>query len=250
MFEKFYNVADVIYNTITNNRTAAVILAAGNSTRMGKGVNKQFQKLCGVPVLAHTLLAYQRCALIREIVVVTRPQDFQEIYRIAKTYKIKKLRHIVAGGASRQESAERGLEKLDADVKYVAIADGARCLTTPEQIARVCLRAYRQKAASAAHLISDTVKRANSLGVVKATVDRTGLWQVQTPQVFHTSLYTAALYRAKADGVSVTDDNSLIEHLGYRVQLVECGMENLKITTPADLAMAEAILTYREGQKQ
>ena len=115
---------------------------------------------------------------------------------------------------------------------------------TPE-IAKVCLRAYRYQAASAAHQISDTVKRTNAVGMVKETVDRNNLWQAQTPQIFHTSLYTAALIRAEDDGFKVTDDNSLIEHLGYQVRMVECGRENIKITTPFDLLLGVTILEAR-----
>lgn len=225
--------------------TAAIILAAGNSTRMGGKINKQLEPLCGIPVLGHTLIAYQKCKLIREIVVVTRPQDFEEVYKIAKKYAITKLTGITAGGSTRQESAKCGMRKLSADVRYVAIADGARCLITPLQITQVCLRAYRYQAASAAHKITDTVKRTTTLGMTKETVDRENLWQAQTPQVFHTALYTAALHQADKDGFSVTDDNSLIEHLGYSVRMVECGAQNIKITTPEDLPLAEAILAQR-----
>lgn len=231
--------------TLDKNVTAAVIVAAGNSTRMGGTTNKQFLELDGVPVLAHTLLAYQNCKLIREIVVVTKPENFEAVYQMAQEYGINKLTALAAGGASRQESAKNGIAKLKDDVKYVAIADGARCLTTPQQITKVCLKAYRCKAASAAHLVADTVKRTNSSGMVKETVDRTNLWQAQTPQIFHTALYQAALYKADEDGYAVTDDNSLIEHLGYGVKMVECGIENIKITTPDDLPLAEAILQYR-----
>ena len=225
--------------------TAAIILAAGNSTRMGGKINKQLYQINGVPVLAHTLMAYQKCALIHEIIVVTRPEDFEAVAEMRNRYGIKKLHHLVAGGATRQESAANGMRKVGEHIRYVAIADGARCLITPEQIAKVCVFAYRHRAASAAHQISDTVKRTNSMGMTRETVDRTHLWQAQTPQIFHTSLYLAALYRAKKDKFEVTDDNSLIEHLGYRVKMVECGRENLKITTPDDLALAEAILDRR-----
>lgn len=241
-------IADMLWRTAKRNYTAAIILAAGNSTRMG-GVNKQLEPLCDIPVLAHTLMAYQNCLFIREIVVVTRPADFEAVYELRSRYGIKKMKHIVAGGATRQESAERGMSKLSDDVRYVAIADGARCLTTPEQIAKVCMRAYRYQAASAGHLISDTVKRTTTGGMTRETVDRKNLWQAQTPQIFHHSLYVAALARAQSDGYQVTDDNSLIEHLGYRVRMVECGRENIKITTPDDLALAEAILEYRSKKK-
>ena len=177
--------------------------------------------------------------------MVTRPEDFEAVYQIAKQYGISKLTALTRGGSTRQESAKRGMSKLSPDVRYVAIADGARCLITPSQITRVCLRAYRHQAASAAHRIADTVKRTTSLGMTKETVDRNNLWQAQTPQVFHTALYTAALYQADKDGFTVTDDNSLIEHLGYQVRMVECGAQNIKITTKEDLPLAEAILRYR-----
>ncbi len=238
-------IADWLQKYAKRNDTAAVIVAAGNSTRMGKKTNKQFLELHGVPVLAHTLMAYQRCKLIRQIVVVTKPENFEAVYQMAELYGINKLVALAAGGATRQESAKNGIEKLGSEVHYVAIADGARCLITPAQIAKVCLKAYRYKAASAAHLIADTVKRTNSAGMVKATVDRTNLWQAQTPQIFHMALYQAAMYKAEEDHFEVTDDNSLIEHLGYQVRMVECGMENIKITTPGDLPLAEAILQYR-----
>ena len=250
MPKKAPSVTETVMKTLLQNRnTAAIILAAGNSTRMGKGRNKQMEKICGVPVLALSMRAYQRCALIRDIIVVTREEDLDAVYELAKVHKIDKLRQVVVGGATRQQSAEQGIKALTADVKYVAIADGARCLTTTEQIATVCLRAYRTKAAVAAHEVSDTVKRTNATGFVKETVDRKNLWQAQTPQVFHTSLYTAALYRAMEDGFEGTDDASLVEHLGYRVQMVECGRENIKITTPDDVSLAEAILSYRRTKK-
>ena len=223
-----FDFPNLLQKAVSGKNTAAIILAAGESTRMGGGVNKQFRLVNGIPVLAHTLLAYQRCILIREIIVVAQPKDFDAIYKLSKTYQIKKLRHIVAGGATRQESAARGFAKLGEDIRYVAIADGARCLITPQQITKVCLRAYRHQAASAGHMISDTVKRTNATGGIRETVDRAGLWQAQTPQIFHTSLYNAALHHAAAESFEVTDDNSLVEKLGYRIQMVECGIENLK----------------------
>ncbi|MBQ7336323.1 MAG: 2-C-methyl-D-erythritol 4-phosphate cytidylyltransferase [Clostridia bacterium] len=246
---KIFKIAESLYEWLPNTYTAAVILAAGSSTRMGKAINKQLHRINGVPALAYTMMAYQQCPLIREIVVVTRKEDFEEVYSMAKAYGIKKLTQLVVGGATRQESAKRGVNKLGAHVKYVAIADGARCLTTPQQIAKVCMMAYRHKAACAAHLLSDTVKRATVLGIVQETVDRTGLWQVQTPQVFHTSLYQAALIKAEQDNFAVTDDASLVEHLGYQVRLVECGRSNIKITTLEDIPLATAILNYRGYKK-
>lgn len=248
MNEKIKSIASALVETATN-YTGAVILAAGNSTRMGGKINKQLYELNGIPVLAHTLTAYQKCPLIREIVVVTRPEDFNEVFEIAKKYGIKKLKRITAGGSTRQESAKKGVDKLSEEILYVAIADGARCLTTPLQIAQVCLKAYRHKAASAAHAVADSMKRSTPSGFVTETVDREHLWAVQTPQIFHKALYHAAVFNAQRTGFTATDDNALIEHLGYRIRLVECGAENLKITTKADLALAEAILAHREKNK-
>ena len=225
--------------------TTAVILAAGSSTRMGGKGSKQFLPVSGVPVLARTLLAYQKCILIREIVVAAREEDLETVKALAAQYKIDKLRRVVPGGADRAASARIALGAVSTETKYVAVADGARCLTTPVEIARVCACAYENKAASAACPVYDTVKRTGVLGNVKETVDRENLWTVQTPQVFHLALYAAATARAEADGFSPTDDNGLIEHLGYGVRLVSCGRENIKITTPADVRLAEAILAAR-----
>lgn len=225
--------------------TAALILAAGSSSRMGGKTSKQFLPVGGTPVLARSLLAYQKCPLIREIVVAARPEDANEVKKLVEKYEISKFKKLVSGGATRAESAKNALNAVSVDVKYVAVADGARCLTTPLEIARVCACAYRNKAASAGRRVVDTVKRTGALGNVKETVDRENLWTVQTPQVFHLALYAAATARAEADGLKPTDDNAMIEHLGYGVHLVECSRENIKITTPADIRLAEAILAAR-----
>lgn len=237
--------ADVLTNLLSDHKTTAIILAAGNSSRMG-GINKQLEEIDGIPVLARTLLAYESCPLIHEIILVVRLEDFPAAREIQKTYRISKLCKLVSGGKTRQESAKLGLDETGDDTRFVAVADGARCLITSEDITRVCLAAYRHHAASAAHKVSDTVKRANALGGVIETVDRSNLWTVQTPQVFNRTLYIAAHAKAKEDAFTATDDNALVEHLGYRVYLTECGSNNLKITTPEDLFLAKAILKLRE----
>ena len=232
-------------------KTAALILAAGNSTRMGGSISKQFMKVDGVPVLALTLMAYQQNPRISEIIVASRVEDFDQIAEIRDQYGISKLRQVVAGGKDRQESAERAFSKLSDDIRYVAIADGARCLITPEEITRVCLTAYRHRAASAAQKVVGTVKRTTPRGAVIETVDRRNLWEAQTPQVFHVALYSSALKKLKASGYSaVTDDNEIVERMGYRVQLVECSKENMKITTPEDIAIASAILKMRKNREE
>lgn len=229
--------------------TTALILAAGSSTRMGKKISKQFLSVGGIPVLARTLIAYQKCPLIREIVVAARPEDHETVQALIEQYEIKKITALVSGGSSRAESAQNALNAVSPETKFVAVADGARCLIKPLEIARVCACAYKNKAASAACRVIDTVKRTGALGNVKETVDRENLWTVQTPQVFHLALYTVATERAKSDRFVPTDDNGLIEHLGYGVRLVECSRENIKITTPADIRLAEAILASRRKDK-
>lgn len=235
----------------TQYKTAALILAAGNSTRMGGEISKQFMEVDGVPVLALTLMAYQKSPRISEIVVASRMEDFDEIARIREKYGISKLRQVVAGGKDRRESAERAFSKISDDIRYVAIADGARCLITPDEIADVCTTAYRYRAASAAQKVVGTVKRATPRGAVIETVDRRNLWEAQTPQVFHVALYAAALKKLKESGYSaVTDDNEIVERMGCRVQLVECSKQNMKITTPEDIAIATAILKMRRQQEE
>ena len=235
-----------LYQKLTvKNYTTALILAAGSSTRMGSKTSKQFLEVGGMPVLARTLKAYETCPLIREIVVVARAQDKELVQDLVDSYDISKCAAIIPGGKDRAESARNGLNAVSIDTRFLAVADGARCLTTPLQIARVCLCAYKNKAASAGYPITDTVKRTGVLGNVKETVERENLWAVQTPQVFALPLYAAATARAEADNFSPTDDNGLIEHMGYGVRLVDCGKENIKITLPEDIRLAEAILAAR-----
>ncbi len=241
---KLQQIVETVHKYLPDSATAAVILAAGDSKRMGN-INKLFYQVGGIPVLAHTLIAYQKAPLIREIVVVAKPEDFGKIQELKRKYGISKLTQLANGGETRQESAKNGIEKLGNDVKYVAIADGARCLTTPTQITKVCLSAYRQMAACAAHKVTDTVKRATVLHNTTETIDRSDLWEMQTPQVFNTALYQAAMIRAEENKLTATDDATLIEGLGYRVHLIECGIGNIKITTVEDIPFAEAILSYR-----
>ena len=246
---KLQQIVETVHKYLPDSSTAAIILAAGDSKRMGV-VNKLFYRINGIPVLAHTLIAYQKCPLIREIVVVAKPEDFTKIQELKQKYGITKLTQMANGGATRQESAKNGVEKLSDKVKFIAIADGARCLTTPTQITKVCLSAYRQMAACAAHKVTDTVKRATVLNNTTETVARDNLWEMQTPQVFNSSLYKAAMLKAQDEEFAATDDATLVEKLGYRVHLIECGIGNIKITTVEDIPFAEAVINYRNRYKQ
>ncbi len=227
------------------NHTTAIIVAAGLSERFGGETTKQMTKLGDFPVLAHTLLAYQGCDVIHEIIVVARRNEIAYWETLCRDYAFDKVKKIIPGGDTRQESVMNGLEFVDEKSKFVAIADGARCLTTPAQITRVCRAAYKYNAATAAHRVTDTVKIADSKGFIDSTPDRNTVWLAQTPQVFKTKLYRAAAYTALKKDVKVTDDNALVENVKHPVRLVECGSENIKITTREDLIIAEAIMRAR-----
>lgn len=227
--------------------TSAVIVAAGNSTRMGKGVSKQLLKVAGVPVLARTLHAFAQSGYIDEIILVTRASDMRDITLLLTKYGIKKPVRLVVGGATRADSVKRGVEAISKKAKFVAIHDGARCLITPQMIKKVLRAAYLHRAATAACTVHDTVKIATKRGFIERTENRDLVWLAQTPQVFDVNLYRAALANVKDE--SLTDDNQLIESIGYPVKLVDCGADNLKITRPEDLPRAEAVLAQRRVKK-
>lgn len=216
----------------------AVIVAAGNSTRMG--TPKQFIPLNGRPLIAHTLLAFEQCAAIGEIVVVAQEEYHARLREIAETYGITKLSAIVCGGNIRQQSVRNGVDACHAE--YVAIHDGARPLVTPVIIERVIQGAVQYGAATAAVRTKDTVKIADENDVVIETPDRTALWNIQTPQIFEKSLYERAFKHAAAHGLDVTDDCQLIEAIGQPVKLVEGSYTNIKVTTPEDVPFAEELL--------
>ena len=227
-------------------KTAAVILAGGMGTRMQSNVTKQLLYLCGKPVLLHTVLAFDGCDYIDELVVVSREEERKQVYALLHEAHLLKPFRVVRGGDTRQESARRGLEAISAEMKFIAVHDAARCLVTSDMIADVVSAAYASRAASAGCACTDTVKRVDKNGYVCETVDRDSLMMAQTPQVFEVGLYRAATYVAKERGVAVTDDNMLLESIGQAVRMVDCGKENVKITTPSDLIFAEAVLKERK----
>ena len=228
------------------NFTSAIIAAAGMSSRFGGETTKQMTELCGKPLLLHTLMAYQQAECIHEIILVAKKEEIPEWERLCRALCLPKLSKIIEGGSTRQLSVMNGIDAVSKRSKFVAIADGARCLTTPEQINEVCRAAYKHKAATAAHRSTDTVKIADKRGFTESSPDRDTIWLAQTPQVFTTNLYRAAAYTAYKEGFEATDDNSLVEHLGQPVKLVECGSGNIKVTTRDDLKVAETVLKERQ----
>lgn len=231
------------------NFTSAVIAAAGSSVRFGGKTTKQMTELHGVPLIVHTLRAFEECECIHEIIIVAKKEEVNVYNEIIDAHGFKKVKKVIRGGYTRQESVLKGLDAVSKNSKYIAISDGARCLITPEQIECVCRSAYKYDAATAAHNSTDTVKIADSKGFVESTPDRKTVWLAQTPQVFKTKLYRAAAYTALKKGFEATDDNMLVENIKHPVRLVECGTQNIKITTREDLIFAEAVLKDRELTK-
>lgn len=226
-------------------RCTALVAAAGNSQRMD-GVSKLLQPLDGVPVLVRTLAAFQVAGGVDEVVVAAREEDIVEVSRLCRTYGLTKCTKVVRGGETRVHSVLLAALEASPESELLAVHDGARPLVTPELIDRVVSAAARCSAAVPAVAVKDTVKTFRNGGEVEETLDRERLRAVQTPQVFQAGLLKAALQSALDQKAPITDDASAVERLGKAVLLVDGEEENLKITTPLDLILAEAIVKARE----
>ncbi len=224
--------------------TSAIIVAAGESTRMGYKLSKQLIPLNGHPAIEYTLKAFQRCPLIDEIIVVARPVDIENIAHVA--FNFHKVSVVTAGGSTRMASVRKGIHAADKRVTHYAIHDGARILITPEEIERVLIDAFRDGAATLGTPVTDTVKMVDENGCIITTPDRSTLWAVQTPQVFERDLYKRAMGNAIVSNLDVTDDCSMIEAIGEKVHVIRGEYSNMKLTTPVDITIAEAILAKRK----
>lgn len=216
----------------------AVIVAAGSASRMG-GIDKVMAELKGEPMIARTVRTFQECDAVTEIVIVTREDLIVPISNLCKD--MPKVKAVVVGGKSRQESVHLGLNALSKKVKLAAVHDGARPLITWQVIDRTVRAANTYGAAAPAIPVKDTIKVVEGR-VVKNTPDRATLFAVQTPQVFDFDLLRGALKKAEQDGSQVTDDCSAVELMGFKVKIVEGDERNIKVTTPMDLKIAEMLL--------
>ena len=224
---------------------SAVIVAAGSSQRMG--TDKLTADLCGVPVLVRTLRVFDTCELVNEIVVVTRGDRIEEIADLCKAYGISKVSKVLAGGSTRVESALVGVSEVDPKASRIAIHDGARPLVTTELIERTVRAAKEYYAAVPVIPSTDTLKAVDEKGYVIGTVDRATTWRVQTPQVFKADFIKGALTKAMEKNLPLTDDCSAMEMMGVKTMTVPGDEDNIKLTTPRDMILAEAILKAREG---
>ena len=223
----------------------AIVLAAGQSTRMGGGPNKQFIELLGKPLVYYSLVAFEQCRVVDAIVVVRRPDCARQAEQIVHESGFQKVVAFTDGGIERQNSVWNGLEKCDPATDIVAVHDGARPLVTPALIESTVASAQAHGTGISASKVVDTIKEANADKTVVRTVDRTKLWAVQTPQTVRLPLLREAYSKVFEKQAVVTDEAAAVESLGQKVHLVETLFLNLKITTPADLAVAEALLRQR-----
>jgi 2-C-methyl-D-erythritol 4-phosphate cytidylyltransferase len=235
-------------------RVYAIIPAAGQGSRMGMpGQNKQFLELCGMPVLARTLMAFEHSSHIDGIVVVSGPSEKDQVLSMCARYHIGKLLGIAEGGATRQDSVRHALEFLGVFLSsiqspqdhvgdYVLIHDGARPFVSEEVIVR-CIHAVKLfHACGAGVMVKDTIKRVAKDGRILHTPSREGLWAIQTPQAFLFSMIGPLHQKAYEDKLSFTDDTAIAEHYGETVHMVPGDYQNIKITTQEDLLYGEVLL--------
>lgn len=231
-----------------NNFTSAIIAASGNSTRMGLDISKQLIEINGKPTIEHTLSAFEKSDVINEIVVVCRAQDMDSIKNIA--VKFSKVVAVVTGGDTRADSVKNGVQACSKETQFFAIHDGARPLITTVDIANVVKRAHKTNAATLGTPVTDTIKVINNDSVIIDTPKRDTLMAVQTPQVFERELYLRAVDYTIDNNLSVTDDCSMVEALGGKVEIVSGNRENIKLTTQTDILFAKSILDDRNNNSK
>jgi 2-C-methyl-D-erythritol 4-phosphate cytidylyltransferase len=227
-------------------KVTALIPAAGMGRRMGKAVAKQFLPLGDKPMLAHTLLAFQRAAEIDEIIPILSKEDMESCLRdIIEQYHITKVKTLVVGGKERQDSVMNGLKKLDKDASVVLVHDGVRPFVTAEMIRESVELAKKGECVVVGVPLKDTIKEVDDKGLVRHTLERNRLWAIQTPQAFPFKALKRAYEESSQQRIFGTDDAMLVERTGGKVRVIMGSYENIKITTPEDLVLAEEILKRR-----
>ena len=219
-----------------------IIVAAGRSERMGSSADKAFLSLGTKPMLAYSLVAFERCPDIDGVIVVVRKDRLDAARGMARMFGCAKVRKVVAGGAKRQISVQNGLAQLNEDTRIVAVHDGARPCVTAELVSDTVKAAKRYGSGVAAVKITDTVKHVERGFTVTKTVDRSKLWAVQTPQTFKYEVLVKAFGVVRKKKLTVTDEASAVEQVLKDVHLVPAALTNIKVTTPDDLALASALL--------
>ena len=226
----------------------AIIVAAGKSRRMKKGINKLFLPLLNKPMIYYTIKNFNNCNFINEIVVVAQKNDIKKINEIKQKFNFNKIKKIVEGGKERQDSVYNGLMSIkNAKNDYVIVVhNGSNPLIKENEIAECINAAKKHGAAVAGFPLKDTIKKIKK-DFVEKTIDRKDVYQMQTPQAIQYGLFVKAFENAKKKKLKFTDDVSLVEALGKKVKIVQCSYENIKITTQDDLRIAEGILMKRDS---
>lgn len=219
---------------------SAIVPAAGTGSRMNSKTKKQFLEINGKPVIAHTLIRLSFCEKIDEIIVVTGKDDILYMTDIIKAFGINKVGVVTAGGATRQESVEKGA--LEAKGDYLLIHDGARPLITRKEIEGAIEAGIKYRAAAVGIPLEDTIKLSDEDGFSIKTLPRDNIIRIQTPQVIEKKLYFEALSFAKENNISATDDISLVEALGIKPKITPGSRMNIKITRPDDIETAEKLI--------
>ena len=227
-------------------KTIALIPSAGSGSRMGTKAKKPYLSLLDKPILAHTLLAFEQCPLINEVVLIVAEDeiDYCKI-SIVEPFKIRKVNKIIAGGPKRQDSVWEGLKTLNDDCELVMIHDGVRPFVSQEILKKSVHETAKSGATVVAVPVKDTIKIMSKKAEVLETIDRSRIWAVQTPQTFARDILKRAYKKTFEDGFYGTDDASLVERLGVKVKIIPGSYDNMKITTPGDLTLGEAILERR-----
>lgn len=222
-------------------KVSVIIPAAGQGTRMGSSIPKQFLLLQGKPILHHTLKAFATSGQVDSVTLVVPEKDFDDARKAwAKGYDI--VKNIVIGGKERQDSVYNGFRAIDDDTDVVIVHDGVRPFVTADMIKRSIEAAKCYGAAITAMPVSDTIKQSDDAGFVARTVERNGLWRIQTPQAFQYGVLAEAFQKAVKDSYYGTDEGSLLEYAGKKVKIIEGSEINIKITRKEDLILGEAIL--------
>ncbi len=224
----------------------ALIVAGGNGLRMGSK-NKPYMLLAGKPIIYHTLKKFEEFPRIQRIVIVAKEESIDDAWELVSRYSITKVQNIVTGGGERQHSVYNGLRSIDeyGDADFVFIHDAVRPLVSPETLEKLYHEALFYRAVVPAMPSHSTMKKGNDF--VEDTLDRQCIWCIQTPQVFYFSLILRAHETAHDEEYLATDDAALVERIGERVRIIRGNSENIKITVPEDLVLAESILTVKHG---
>lgn len=227
-------------------KVTVLIPAAGMGKRMGTAEAKQFLQLGDKPMLAHTLLAFQRTPEIDEIIPVLSEEDMEGCLRdVIEKYRITKVKTLVVGGKERHDSVLHGLQKIEQDTTVVLVHDGVRPFVTPEMIREVVGFAKKGECIAVGVPIKDTIKEVDENKIVRRTLERGRLWAIQTPQAFPVDILRRAYEESYSRHRFGTDDATLVERAGGTVRVIMGSYENIKITTPEDLILAEEILKRR-----